>query len=261
MTWKTKGTESKTYLALSNDLEDSLLDIARVVIKTHMLQHHDRTQQQRRWVRKLLARNIRRRTVYSLKDGALVTNVARRCQTKPTDQASAHVGQNVTVQIGHDEHLVVVRYWVRYHLQARVVQQLGVELDVGVLLGDVAGGGEEETVGHLHDGSLVDGAHFLAANLLGVLECEAQDSLRRLACDELDALHYAVDDHVLDTRVLALGVLTDQDGVDIVVGGFVAGDRLAGTQVGEEVECSAERQVEGDMAFANGRLVLLVLEV
>jgi hypothetical protein len=59
---------------------------------------------------------------------------------------------------------------------------------------------------------------------------------------------------VLNARVLALGVLADQDGVDIVVGGLVPSDGPAGPQVGEEVECPAEGEVEGDVALADGSL-------
>ena len=100
----------------------------------------------------------------------------------------------------------------------------------------------------------MDGADLLAADAVGVLEGISQHALRGLAGDELDALHNAVDDDVLDAGVFALGVLADQDGVDAVVGGLEADNRLAGPYVGEEVECAAQRQVEGDVAFADGRL-------
>ena len=67
-------------------------------------------------------------------------------------------------------------------------------------------------------------------------------------------MHDAVDNHVLDPGVFSFGVLSDQRDVDVVVGGFVAGDGLARPDVGEEVEGSAEREVEGDVAFADGGL-------
>jgi hypothetical protein len=57
---------------------------------------------------------------------------------------------------------------------------------------------------------------------------------------------------MLDARVFSLSVLTDQDGVDVVVGCLVAGDGSAWSDVGEEVEGSAEGQVEGDVTLANG---------
>ena len=41
---------------------------------------------------------------------------------------------------------------------------------------------------------------------------------------------------MLNTRVLSLGVLTDEDSVDVVVRGLEALDGDARTDVGEEVE-------------------------
>jgi hypothetical protein len=51
-----------------------------------------------------------------------------------------------------------------------------------------------------------------------------------------DTIHH----DMLDARVLSLGVLSDQDGIDIVVWGLVTGDRSARSDVGEKIECSAE---------------------
>jgi hypothetical protein len=239
-------------LALGEGVEDGPLDAVGVVVETHVPQHHDGAEQQGSGVGQVLAGNVGGRTVDGLEDGALVTNVARGGQAETTDEAGAHVGQNVTVQVGHDQDLVVVRVGVGDHLEAGVVEQLSVELDVGEVLGDVTGDGEEETVRHLHDGGLVDNADLLAANGLGVLEGIAQDALAGLAGDELDALDNTVDNNVLDARVLALGVLADEDRVDTVVGGLEAGDGAAGTQVGEEVEGTTQGKVQRDVALANG---------
>lgn len=242
-----------TYLAFGNRLEDGLLDVVGVVAETHMPQHHHGGEEQSRGVGKLLALNIGRGSVNGLEDGALVTNVSRGGQTKTTDKTSAHVRQNIAVEVGHDEDLVVVGQRVGHHLQAGVVQQLSIKLNVGEVLGHIACGGEEETVGHLHDGGLVDSAHLLAANIACVLEGVAEDALGGLAGDELDALHDTVHNDVLDAGVLALGVLTDQDSVDVIVRGLEADDAPAGTHVGEEVEGTAEGQVERDVTLSNGR--------
>lgn len=95
---------------------------------------------------------------------------------------------------------------------------------------------------------------LLAADGIGVLEGESEDTLTGLLGDELDALNNAINDDMLNARVLALGVLTDQDGVDIIVGGLETGDGAARAQVGEEVECSSQGQVKRDVALANGGL-------
>ena len=100
----------------------------------------------------------------------------------------------------------------------------------------------------------MDNADLLAANGLGVLEGESQDTLGSLASNELDALDNTVDNNVLNTRVFTLGVLSDQDSVDVVVRGLVASDGAAGSQISEEVECSSESKVQGDMSLANGGL-------
>jgi hypothetical protein len=99
---------------------------------------------------------------------------------------------------------------------------------------------------HNTDLLLVDG--------LGVLESETQDALGGLLGDELDALHNTVDNNVLDTGVFTLGVLTNQDSVDTVVGGLVAGDGAAGADVGKQVESTAQSQVQGDVTLTDGGL-------
>ena len=233
-----------TYLALGKNLEDGTLYLRGVFVKTHVLKHHDTGEKKSGWVGKALAGDIWSGTVDGLEDTALITNVSRWCKTKTTDQTSAHVGQNVTVQVWHDKNLVVVWKRVGDHLQAGVVQKLSVKLNVWVLLAQFAGGVQEETVGHLHDGCLVDSADLLATDGLGVLESESQDTLRSLLGDQLDGLDDSVNDDVLDTRVLSLGILTDEDNVDIIVWGLVSSDGLARTEVCEEVEGTTESKVE-----------------
>ena len=56
---------------------------------------------------------------------------------------------------------------------------------------------------------------------------------------------------MLNTRVFALSVLTDENGVNIVVGGFIALDGHARSDIGEQGKCAAEGQVEGDVAFTD----------
>jgi hypothetical protein len=172
-------------------------------------EHHDGRKEEGSRVGESLALDIRGGTVDGLEDGALVTNVAGGGETKTTDETGAHVGENVTVEVRHDKDLVVVGKRVGDHLEAGVVEELSIELNVGEVLGNIVGDLEEETVGHLHDGGLVDDADLLAADGLGVLESETEDTLTSLAGDELDALDDTIDNNVLDTRVLALGVLTD----------------------------------------------------
>lgn len=219
-----------------------------------MTEHHHGGEEESGGVGKTLASNIGGGAVDGLEDGALITDVAGGGETETTDETGAHVGENVTVKVGHDEDLVVVGSGVGGHLEAGVIEKLGIELDIGEVLGDLAGGVEEETIGHLHDGGLVDNADLLAVDGAGLLEGVAEDTLGGLAGDELDGLDHTIDNDVLNARVLALGVLTDKDGVNAVVGGLEAGNGAARAQVGEKVEGPAEGQVEGNVALANGSL-------
>ena len=100
------------------------------------------------------------------------------------------------------------------------------------------------------------GAHLLPANALSILEGISQDTLRGFTGDELDALDDTVNNHVLDARVLPLGVFTNEYSVDVVIWSLITFNRLAGSNVGEEVEGSSEGQIERDMAFSNRSLLL-----
>ncbi|KAI3488747.1 hypothetical protein L1887_47088 [Cichorium endivia] len=233
------AAEVTRALAAGDGLEDGVLDAVGLVKEAHVTQHHDGRQQQRGRVGLVLASNVGRRAVDGLEDRGVLADVARGGEAETADETGAHVGENVTVQVGHDHDAVGVWRRVLDDAEAGAVEEVLVVGDVRVLLGDLSAGVEEHAVGHAHDGSLVDGGDLVAAVLLGVVEGVAGDALGSLVGDELDGLDHAVDDLVLDARVLALGVLTDEDGVDVVVGGLEALDGLAGTDVGEEAEVGA----------------------
>lgn len=54
---------------------------------------------------------------------------------------------------------------------------------------------------------------------------------------------------VFDTGILSLGVFTNEDGIDIVVWRLETSYRDTWSDIGEQVECSTECQVQGDMSF------------
>jgi hypothetical protein len=56
---------------------------------------------------------------------------------------------------------------------------------------------------------------------------------------------------VFDTTVLSLGVLSNEDGVDVVIRGLVAGDGNAWSDVSEQRECTTKGQVKGDVSLAD----------
>ena len=60
---------------------------------------------------------------------------------------------------------------------------------------------------------------------------------------------------MFNSAVFSFGILPDQNGVDVVIGSFVAGDRNAGTYVGKKIECTAKSEIERDVAFSDRSLV------
>jgi hypothetical protein len=57
---------------------------------------------------------------------------------------------------------------------------------------------------------------------------------------------------VLNARVLALSILSDDHDVDVVIRGLDAGDGARRPHVGVEVELLAQRQVERHVTLSDG---------
>lgn len=227
-------------LAVSNDLQGSLLDLVGKVVEVHVSQHKDRGEQESSGVGLVLASDIGSGTVDSLKDGGITTNVTGGCQTETTDKTSAHIGKNISVQVGHDHDGVGVDAGILDNLQAGAVQKQVIELDLGELTGNLLARGQEETIGQLHDVGLVDSGDTVATGLLGIVEGIASATVGGILGDQLDGLDNTIDDLVLNARVLSLGVLADEDGVNVVVGGLESNNRLAGADVSVQVEGTKE---------------------
>lgn len=218
-----------------------------------MSQHHTRGQQEGGWVGQALTCDIWGGTVDCFEDTDLFTHVTGRSQTQTTDQTGGQVGQDVTVQVWHDHDDLAVLGWVGGQLQGGVVDQLEAHLDFWVVLGDFLCALDEQTVGQLHDGGLVDDNDFVSAGFLGVFERVSDDSLGGLFGDQLDRLDHAWDNDVFDTRVLTFCVFSDKHGVDVFVWGLVADDGLTWSDVGEQAEGSSQGQVHRLVALTDWR--------
>ena len=78
------------YLSFRDGVENGLLDLVRVLVKAHVLQHHDAAQEECRRVREALACYVGRGTVHALVDGAFGANVAGHCQCREQDVVGRH---------------------------------------------------------------------------------------------------------------------------------------------------------------------------
>ena len=147
------------------------------------------------------------------------------------------------------QHEDVVQFGLLDELHAHVVDDAVLELDPARVVGrDRRAALEEEAVGQLHDVGLVDGRDLVPAVGDRVLEGVPGDPLGRGAGDDLDALGGVLADHVLDAGVQVLGVLADDDQVDVVVAQVETLHRAGRAHVRVQVERLAERDVDAPEA-------------
>ena len=212
-------------LPLGDDLVDGLRDAVGVVVKTNVAQHHGGGQDQGSGVSLVLALDVETDvTAARLENGDVTAHVASRNDTGATDKAGTDVGQDTSVQVGHHHNIELL--WPGDALHGGVVDNHVVGLESGVVLGDLVEGAAEKTIGKLHDVGLVDASNLGSTVGEGEREGELGDTLRLGAGDDLEGLNDTLDALVLETRVLTLGVLSDDAQVDVLVAGLVAGDVL-----------------------------------
>lgn len=234
---------------IGDDLVNGLRDAVGVVVKTDVTQHHGSGEDQSSGVGLVLALDVETDvTAPRLEESDVATHVASRDDTGPTNKTGTDVGEDTSVQVGHDHDVKLLR--ARDALHGGVVDDHVVGLDGGVVLTNPLDGVAEKTIGQLHDVGLVDAGDLLAVVGKRKGESELGNALRLLAGDDLERLDDAVDRLVLETRVLALGVLTDDAEVDVLVAGLVAGDVLEEDDRGVDVEFLAESDVERAVAGA-----------
>ena len=215
-----------------------------MVVKTNVAQHHGSGQDQSSGVGLVLALDVETDVTASrLEDGDVAAHVASGDDTGAADKTSTNVGQDTSVKVGHHHNIELLRPGDALHRS--VVDNHVVGLERGVVLANLLDGVAEETVGKLHDVGLVDAGNLLAVVGKRKGKGELGNALRLLAGDDLERLNHAVDRLVLKARVLALGVLTDDTEVDVLVARLVTRDVLEEDNRGVDVELLAEGDVEG----------------
>lgn len=163
-------------------------------------------------------------TATRLENSDFAAHVATRDNTGTTDESSANVRQDTTVQIGHDHDIKLLG--ARDSLHRSIVNNHVVGLQSRVVLGDLLESVAEETISQFHDVSLVNASNLLAVICQSKAKSEFGNALRLGAGDDLEGLDDTLDRLVLETGVFTLGVLADNAEVDILVSGLVSGNVL-----------------------------------
>ena len=149
-----------------------------------MAQHHHAGEHLRHRIDLVLARVLRCAAVCRLEDRDSLAEVRTGGESEPADHPRAQIRKHVAVQVRQDEQVVFLG--TLHELHAHVVDDAVVELDVTVLLRDLACDAQIETVGELHDVRLVHGCDFATAVAARVVERELHDAARARDRDRLD---------------------------------------------------------------------------
>lgn len=218
-----------------------------MVIKAKVAQQHGAAKQQGGGVSLVLALDVETDvTAAGLKDSDVTAHVAARDNTRAANESSSNVGQNATIQVGHDHDIKLLGLADALH--GGVVDNHVVALKLGVVLGQTLEGSTEKTVGKLHDVGLVDTSDLLA--VVGKREAEGKldDALRLGASDDLEGLNDTWDALVFETAVLALGILTNDGEVDVLMACLETRNVLNQRDGGIDVELLAHSHVEALVA-------------
>lgn len=196
-----------------------------MLVETEVAQHHATAEEEGGRVCLILALDVKTDVAAAgLEDGDIPPHVTPGHDARTPDESSANVGQDAAIQVGHDHDVELLR--PRDTLHAGIVDNHVVGLERRVLLCDALEGVAEKPVGELHDVGLVDAGDLLAVVGQGEGKGKLCDALRLCARDDLERFDHAADGLVLEPRVLALGVLTDDAEVDVLVTSVVARDVL-----------------------------------
>lgn len=120
------------HLPVSNDTVDGPRDAVRVVIQTQVAEKHGTRQQQSGGVGLVLALDIQTDvSATGLEHGDVAPHVAAGDDTGTANQGGADVGQNATVEVGHDHDIKLLGLGDSLH--AGVVHNHVVNLNGGVV--------------------------------------------------------------------------------------------------------------------------------
>lgn len=185
-------------------------------------------------------------TATGLKNSDFAAHVAARNNTRTTDEGSANVRQDTTVQVGHNHDIKLLGAGDSLHRS--VVNDHVVGLQSWVVLGDLLESVAEETVGQFHDVGLVNASNLLAVVCQSKAKSEFGNALRLGAGNDLEGLDDTLDGLMLEARVFTLGVLADNAEIDILVSGLVSGNVLNKDNGSVDIELLAQSDVEGLVA-------------
>lgn len=237
-TSKIRGSEESLLV----NVADSLLDVLGVLGEAHVSEHHRSREDGCSGVGNVLSSNVKTDVTCSrFENSDVLSEVGARNHSRSTDESASDVGHNVSVQVGGDENIKLARIGDKLH--AGVINNHLSKLDLRILLRNRSHDVQEESIGHLHDISLVDSVHLLAAVRLGVFESETRDLLALLGGCDLEGLDDARNSLVLQSGVLSFNLLTDYYQIDTLVSSLNGWEGTDGDDLDSLLKGAADQQV------------------
>src|SRR5208337_1500651 len=213
-----------------------------------MAQHQNSGAKHCRWIGHIFAGDIGCRAVHCFEHGALVSEICAGNQTESTNKRRAQVGDDVAIEVFQQQHVVLVR--VHHQLHTGVVHNVLAVSNLRIFSGDIARAADEQPVRELHDIGFVNSVDLLTLEAACIFKRKAGDAGRGLLSDDLQTFNHAGNDLVLDARVQAFGIFSNDDEVNPRVTGGNAGKIDDGTEVGEQLELLTQRDVDAGEAAA-----------
>ena len=172
------------YSPFTNHVIDSLGNAVCMVVESEMAEKHRTRQNHSARVGLILAFDIKTNvTAARLENSNISSHVASGNNAGSTNEGSANVGKNTTVQVGHDHHIKLLR--ARDSLHRSVVDNHIVNLQGGVVFGSLVESAAEQAVRKLHDIRFVDASDLLPVVRKRKAESKLSDTLGLGASDDL----------------------------------------------------------------------------
>lgn len=225
-----------------------------MIVQANVAEEHRAREDQSSGVSLVLALDVKTDVTASrLENSDFTAHVAARHNSRATDEASTDVGKNTSVQVGHDHDIKLLGSGNTLH--RGVIDNHVVRLESWILLGDLLERVAEETISKLHNVRLMDTSDLLAVVGEGKGKGKLGNALRFRTSDDLEGFDDTRDGLMLETRVLSLGVLTNDAKINVFVPGVVSRDVFDENDGGIDVELLSESDVEGLMAGTLDRCV------
>src|SRR6266853_5286748 len=189
--------------------------------------------------------------MHGLKDSAARADVCPRHQPQPADKRRAQVRDDVAVKVFHHQHVILVR--IHHQLHAGVVNDVLTVSDLREFLVYLATATQKQAIAHLHDVGFVNSVDTLAFFPARVLKRKTGNAGGSLLGNDLQRLHYARHDFMLNAGVLAFSIFATDGQVHAGITRGQGRQIADGTEVGEKFELLAQRDVDAGEPAADRR--------